>query len=214
MKKTLLLIVAVLGFTVAQAQGVRPGFRIGANYSSMVGRDVPADVLKYRFGYHGGIILNFEIADIFSIQPEILYSAKGYQYGDAVHAVPGPGGTTIPIARQGYVKYNYIDIPVLFRSKAGALYFELGPQISYLVNSKRDVTPVPNPDMAPDKGDLTALDYGIAAGIGLDVIGIQLGLRYNAGLNPLEKGIKRLNVSDLKHSVFQLSVGYMVPTGN
>lgn len=210
MKKTLLLLAAVIGFSFAAEAQLRPGFRLGANYSTMTGREVPDNVFKYRLSYHGGVILNFTMGEIFAIQPEILYSSKGFSYGDATHTVPG---TSVPAQRQGSLKMNYIDIPVLFRTQAGALYFELGPQLSYLISTKNEVNDnsVANWDPRPNKGDLTAWDYGVAAGVGLDVFGAQLGLRYNLGLNPVEGNNRFLNTSPLKHSNFMLTIGYMVP---
>jgi hypothetical protein len=210
MKKTLLLLAAVIGFSFAAEAQLRPGFRLGANYSNMVGREIPADVFKYRLSYHGGVILNFTMGDIFSIQPEILYSSKGYTYGAATHTVPG---TSVPVRRDGNVKFNYIDVPVMFRTQAGALYFELGPQISYLINSKGELANNTGDPSPVNRADFNAWDYGLAAGVGLDVFGANLGIRYNLGLNPIEGNNRRLNTSDLKHNVFMLTLGFMVPSG-
>lgn len=212
MKKTLLLLAAIIGFSMAAEAQLRPGFRLGANYSTLAGRDVPADVFKGRLSYHGGIILNFTMGDVFSIQPEILYSSKGYSWGDATYTLPG---TSAAIQREGSVKFNYIDVPLLFRTQAGALYFELGPQLSYLLNYKNDYNEMGagSQDPKPNKSDFTAWDYGLAAGFGVDLWGANLGLRYNLGLNPIEGDNSNLNTSPLKHSTFMLTVGFLVPSG-
>jgi hypothetical protein len=228
MKKTLLLFVAIIGFVCyadyAQAQvrghgtGFRPGFRIGANYSNIGGNNLPDNVYRYRLGYHAGLIFNFGLGDIFSIQPEINYSQKGFSYGDAEHTIPGINNP-IAVTREGNVRYGYIDVPVLFKTQAGAFFFELGPQASFLVNTAGDVRGITiDPDltdtgMLPTTGDLNRVDFGLAAGLGFDIFGAMIGLRYNLGLNPIETN-RILSPQDLRHHVFQLSVGYIFPGRN
>lgn len=212
MKKTLLLFVAVFGFTYAQAQ-FRPGIKIGANYANITNKNVSNanDIYKYRLGYHAGLIFNIGLGDIFSFQPEINYSQKGFSYGDAEHTIPGIDGGSITVQREGDVRYGYIDIPLLFRTEAGPLFFELGPQASILVNTGGGITPKPNTNASnrlPTNNDLNRIDFGLAAGVGVGISGAMIGLRYNLGLNPIENN-RVLSNNELKHNVFQLYLGYM-----
>jgi hypothetical protein len=212
MKKTLLLLAAVFGFTYAQAQ-FRPGVKIGANYSNITTKNVPNanEIYKYRLGYHAGLIFNVGLGDIFSFQPEINYSQKGFAYGAAEHTIPGIDGGSITVTREGDVRYGYVDIPLLFKTDAGPLFFELGPQASILVNTGSGFTTNPNTNASnrlPTTNDLNRVDFGLAAGVGIGISGAMVGLRYNLGLNPIENN-RVLNDNDLKHNVFQLYLGYM-----
>jgi hypothetical protein len=78
MKRFLLLATlagAASGVPTAQAQGVRYGLKGGPSYTTVVGQHV--DGAAYRWGFHGGVLVNIPLNDRFSLQPEVLYSQKG-----------------------------------------------------------------------------------------------------------------------------------------
>jgi hypothetical protein len=230
MKKTTILLGALafvaVASTSAQAQNVRFGLRAGANYSNLAGNVQNQDTYNNKFGFVGGAMFNVGVTDdgFFSVQPEVLYSQKGFEnkpteYKNVL------GGTQ---KREGSVNYNYLDVPVLLKINAGGFIVEAGPQYSYLLSAndqtKYTTTPAlggtPTTTESQNKRDVSGLnrsELGYVAGIGYQVEnGVSLNLRYTGALSDLVKdGNGTYFNGDLKgarHSAFQLSLGYLIPS--
>lgn len=105
------------------------GIRGGLNYSNVwdeEGQDFEADP---RTGFAGGAFLSIPIGTYLGIQPEVLYSQKGFQ-GSGVVA-----GTSYSFER----RTNHLDVPILVQFKPiEYLTIVGGPQYSYLM-SQTDV---------------------------------------------------------------------------
>jgi hypothetical protein len=100
------------------------GLKFGANVSNVYdteGEDFTAD---YKFGLAGGGFVSLSIGSFLGIQPEILFSQKGYK---------GAGsflGSEYTYSRTS----NFIDLPLFLTLKpTNYLTFLLGPQFSFLV---------------------------------------------------------------------------------
>jgi hypothetical protein len=132
-KKTMLLIV-VLAFmaSVSNAQSsfndtrekIQVGLKVGANLSNVYdteGDDFTADP---KFGLAGGAYLAIPIGAFLGIQPELLFSQKGYK---------GSGsflGSEYKYSRTS----NFIDLPIFVAIKPiSSLTILAGPQFSYLI---------------------------------------------------------------------------------
>lgn len=216
MKKILFAFVFVLGsFAVAQAQsGV--GVRVGANFSNLEGDLRNESRYQNKVGFHGGLTYGIDVIDnFFFIQPELLYSTKGFKYEDTEIDVPGVG----LVERDGKMNYSYIDLPVLAKIKAGPIYFEAGPQASYLLNVENKIQESLNGDpyssstTERDIDGLKRFEIGYAAGVGFATnSGISLGIRYNGSLtdfvdeNPEEyfEG----DLTNARHSTIMATVGF------
>lgn len=131
MKKTILF-AAIFAFfaicTNAQDRDeVHFGIKAGANYSNVYdinGQDFTAD---YKFGFAGGIFVAIPLGNYLGIQPEILYSQKGYESNGNIL------GATFKITHSA----DFIDIPILVQIKpSDFLTIVVGPQYSYLVSTK------------------------------------------------------------------------------
>lgn len=221
MKKIALFLFLLCTATFVQAQGFRPGIKAGLNYTNVVGKSVDSNKVNGQLGFHAGAILGFELSDMFTIQPEILYSTKGFGFGEK----DADFFDTVRRRREGRMRLHYVDVPVMLKVNAGPLYFELGPSVSYLVTATSTVkatavdeegtpqagVPVLDFDGTGRKG-FGAFDYGINAGVGGQFMGALVGLRYQLGLAPMEDGNRVFPTSDIKNSVLMLSVGYMLPT--
>ncbi|AMJ67617.1 hypothetical protein AXW84_20995 [Hymenobacter sp. PAMC 26628] len=105
MKKTILFTV-LLAVTAAAAHAQSPSFGIkaGASLTNVVGSSTMGFDIKNKLGFHGGFIANLPINDVFSIQPELLYSMKGYKINE-------DDGFGAMLERKQTL--DYIDIPVL-----------------------------------------------------------------------------------------------------
>ena len=212
MKKLLFLSIALFTFSFAQGQA-RFGLKGGINYSNISGDLDNQDIYQNKLGFNGGIQANFPIiADGFlSLQPELLYSQKGYQYRDEKFTIAG-----IERERKGKVNYNYLDLPVLLKVNAGGLYFEGGPQVSYLMGIRDNTEErIGNSEFKQtaivEKDDLAELEIGYAAGIGFQATnGMSLGVRYNGGINKLAKDNGNDELTNARNSVFQLQVGFLL----
>jgi opacity protein-like surface antigen len=215
MKKLFLAATILLAsISVAEAQ-TGFGVRGGGSYSNLSGDLKNESRYENKLGFHAGVFLNFPISDqFFSIQPELIYSQKGFKNSEEEFSFLGQN-----YKRTGKVNYNYLDLPVLARISAGPVYFEGGPQASYLLNVNNETKEFMNGNLQSsttterDKEGMKEFELGYVAGVGFATnSGISLGLRYNGSLNDFLKD----NSSDYfngdlgsaKHSVVMLTIGF------
>ena len=211
MKKLVLSFALLAGTSVAaNAQGITFGVKAGGTLSSITRKN--DDTNKNKFGGHGGVFANFGINDMFSVQPELLYSMKG----NKIEGSSTNNGVTTTV--KGTQDLNYIDVPVMIKVSTGdnnsGLFFEAGPQVGFLINAKveneRTVTSGGNTVSSKASGDnksaFNTVDFGYAAGLGYQAeSGPLVGLRYNGGLTDLYKN----NSGTAYHNdAFQLYVGF------
>jgi hypothetical protein len=136
MKKTMFMLMVatatIIATSNAHAQGdarskVYIGLKGGLNYANVYdtqGEKFEADA---KVGFVGGGFLSIPIGKFIGVQPEILFSQKGFK-GTGVMF-----GTPYSITRTT----NYIDIPLLFSLKpVSAISLVAGPQFSYLLKQK------------------------------------------------------------------------------
>ena len=103
------------------------GLKAGINYSNVYdakGEEFSADA---KFGLAGGLFIAVPIGKYIGIQPEVLFSQKGFK---------GTGrlfGTSYVLTRTT----NYIDVPLYFALKPSRFFTILaGPQYSYLISQQ------------------------------------------------------------------------------
>ena len=199
MKKIILSMALIAGATAAaNAQSASFGIKAGASLTNFTGKGTDGKDLKNKFGFNGGFIANLPINDAFSIQPELLYSMKGAKMEGVI------SGTTVTAKET----LHYIDVPVLARINAGGLFFELGPQIGFLVAARDAVEENGSSSSSDVKSDYNTVDFGYAAGLGYQVpAGPGIGLRYNGGFTDIVKDNTSNNA--VHNSAFQLYLTYM-----
>ena len=220
MKKLFIACAFVLGtFTAAQAQATF-GVRGGANLSNLSGDLRDEELFENKVSFHGGVTLNFPLVeDFISLQPELLYSRKGFK-------TSGEEYTNLLLQkrrREGSVNYHYLDLPILANINTGPVYFELGPQLSYLlsVNNETEVYDGSGNLIASSRDEkskegLADFEIGYVAGLGFRASnGISLGLRYNGAFSDFVKEDVNFegDLSNARHSVFMLTLGLRFPSG-
>ena len=135
MKKIILMIVVVTfmaNYSSAQNNSdfrtkLRFGLKAGANYSNVYDTKGEAFHADARFGLAAGAFAAIPINKYIGIQPEILFSQKGFQ-GSGILL-----GSTYNFKRT----LNFIDVPILFALKPSEFITLLaGPQFSYLLKQK------------------------------------------------------------------------------
>jgi len=103
------------------------GVKVGANYSNVYdsqGEEFQADP---KFGLAGGVFVTIPIGKYIGVQPELLFSQKGFQGSGSVL------GSEYNFTRTT----NYLDIPLLFAFKPTPIITILaGPQYSYLMKQR------------------------------------------------------------------------------
>ncbi len=140
MKKTILIILAIIAMmNISRAQGresdtreiLYMGAKIGTNYSNVYdvqGQDFVADP---KFGLAFGGYISIPLGTFIGIQPELLYSQKGFK----------ATGTILGYRYDYKRTTSYVDIPILFQLKPSQFLTVLvGPQYSYLVSQKNEFT--------------------------------------------------------------------------
>ena len=215
MKKIVLFVAAALSFSFANAQsGPRIGLKAGVTYSNLSGDLENEDLYQNKFGFTGGLTANFDLSGdgFLTLQPELLYTQKGYQYSDEKYT--DAFGNDIKV--KGDVNFNYLDLPVLLRINAGGLFFEGGPQVSYLLgvrdNSEFKINDESYEETeAIDKDDLSEIENGYAAVIGYQLNNVlSLGVRYNGSINALAKEDND-ELTNARHSVVMATIGFTLP---
>ncbi len=192
--KKLLLFVTILSLTFAStnAQEFRIGAKGGANFASLIGDD--ADGSKTLTNFHIGAVAKIGISELFSLQPELVYSNQGSK---------GEGSDS------GKLKLGYINLPIMADFMvAEGLSLQAGPQVGFNISSK-----VENGD--GDEFDLDNVNtLDISLGIGAQYvlpINLFFQARYNVGLSNViedfDDGINSAS-TDAKNSVISVSVGY------
>lgn len=146
------------------SNGIHFGIRGGLNLASIVNSDdAPNFDGQMKAGFHAGAYVTLPLAKTFAIQPEVLYSQKGYR----------ADRTFLGSSYKYRVTTSYIDVPILAKitpvKNFGIL---VGPQFSFLTHTKAkfdtpNATFEQNIDNENDNlrdnilGGLAGLEYGI-----------------------------------------------------
>jgi hypothetical protein len=194
MKKSILFVAAlVLSTTFAAAQEyVYFGVKGGVNFSTISG-DGFSDFNdeSARTAYHLGLLAEVPVSDRFSIQPEVLYSAQGFDIirrednADIEHQL------------------DYITVPVLAKLYVtNGWSFEAGPQVGFVVNEE-----IGDGDNDIDfyNDDRKDLDISLGLGTSFKLNNFFLYGRYNAGLTNIYDN----TAADAKNSVIQAGIGLL-----
>jgi len=220
MKKLFLSLSLVVGVaSAASAQHAQYGVKAGVGLSNVTGADAPEST-KNLFGFQAGIMADFSLSELISLHPELLYSQKGVKNSFADSYTTA--GYIYTTNSSGQARLSYLDLPVLLRLKASGAFFEVGPQLGFLLGQKSTyaetvsittTTGVPvsssNDNYSDTSTDgLRKVDFGYVLGVGYRLPqGLELGLRYNGGFSSLDDSNK--SASKVRNSVFQFQVGYL-----
>ena len=193
-----------------QAQDITVGVKGGINIA-----DVSSDAfdlddadLSSKTGFVGGAYANFGLGGVFAIQPEVLYSQKGFKLDE----------TGSPL--EASLKTNYFEIPVLLKAQfpltmlRPAVY--AGPVVSFETSCKLGLTDGDTSldfDCDSDDADVSdrkKTDFGAVFGANLDLFVGPLVLtidgRYQLGLTNLNDDPEAPDES-VKTRVWQFMAG-------
>lgn len=209
----LLSLLCFLNGTKAFGQDTRFGIKAGLNYSSVVG-DL-TEGIKFRFSGHGGVFVESEFSQKFSLRTEVLYSSQGFQFSSDLQSIENSGVTFDENDFRTNVQLNYLTVPVLGKfSLNERLDVEFGPQFGFLLNQVSKIKNLDERDDSLSDNRMSTpgnfqLDYGVVAGLDLninDALSIEprfyIGLRNR--LNGLAGNFQNYNVA------IQLSANYLL----
>jgi hypothetical protein len=179
-------VLALLLLLVASSQA-QVGFGVtgGVNFATVGGADVPSSA-KSVTGFAGGAYLEFSIPFLFTIQPEVLYSMKGFTAEETVSIL----GNNYNVKATAHL--NYIEVPVLIKYTfpvpviKPALF--VGPSVGILLNAKvkGEVTGFPTQE-TDIKSSTTSTDFGLVFGASANIAILTVSARYTMGLTTLDK---------------------------
>jgi hypothetical protein len=193
------------------------GPRLGLNIANFGGDDT--DDTKSLIGFNLGLMGNYAINDMFSLQAELLYDTKGAKY----EGEDENGDTQTMPASLGY-----INIPIMAKATFGdeiKFFGQVGPTIGLLMSAKFDGESEyttyeydPNNPWSPPtekkvkfKDDFKGTDFGLVFGGGaiLPVGGMNLmvDLRYNMSLGTIHNATDGAEEADIKNGVFSINFG-------
>lgn len=177
------------------------GLKAGANLSNVFdtkGDDFQADT---KLGFAGGLFLSIPFTRIIGLQPEILFSQKGYRGSGSVL------GSEYSFRRST----NYIDVPILFAVKPCSFVTLLvGPQYSFLLSQKytfkSDLINISQQEQF-DNENLRRNTLSIAAGVDVNLNSFVISAR--GGWDLLSnKGDGLSSTPRYKNMWYQATVGY------
>ena len=192
MKKLLLTAVFAV-ITIVSINAQEFGAKAGVNFASLNGDED----FDGRTSFFVGGVVEFEISESFSIQPELLYSSQGAK---SSFSEEGFDFETI-------IKLDYLNIPIMAKYYVTeAFSIEAGPQVGFLLSAKSEWEADGESDSEDIKDELSSIDFGLNFGLGYKLdSGLNFGARYNLGLSNVPDSGDDI---DLKNGVFQIAVGY------
>ena len=194
-----IILTAILAVTnlSTKSQEISGGIKAGLTMSNLYVDEDDIDDENARFGFHAGLFGQIMFMETVGLQTELLFTTKGTEvvYG-------GFFDQTVSF------NLNYLDLPVLvvFRPLE-MLEFQAGPYLGLLLNSNVKYSGVIDGTDEIDRDNFNTLDYGIGAGVGLNFGMVQVGIRYNLGLQEIAKtDIAKSLLGDSKNSYGQLYI--------
>ena len=193
-------IITLFCITDVNAQDVVYGVKAGVNLASFKGDG--SSGLDGRTSFHLGLVSEILISEVFTLQPELLYSSQGAK-----------GYNSLVDWEYDY-KLNYLTIPIMAKYYfAEEFSIEAGPQVGVLLSAKEDyVRNIGGNDVSGTddiKENVNGIDFGFSFGLGYKMqSGLNFNARYNLGLsNVWEDAVSDDSVNP-ENAVFQFSVGY------
>ncbi|WP_318308448.1 porin family protein [Flagellimonas crocea] len=193
MKKNLLILGVLLAGLTTYGQNtnnVQLGVRGGANFATVAGDGF--DSPDSRTSLYLGLLAEAPLTDHVSLQPEVFYSAQGFDITDE------------PDSPDAQFKVDYIQVPVLFKFYiADGLNLQAGPQFGFKVNESLDLAPGDDSGSF-DSDSIKTFDLQGAAGVEYKFpSGFFIQGRYSYGFSEMVEDV------DVHNSVFSAGLGFM-----
>ncbi len=206
--KRIIIIFAIFGLLTytANAQdqtAIRLGLKAGLNLSNIYDTDDNDFDTDPKLGLAGGIFLAVPLGKYFGIQPEILFSQKGYKSKGNVL------GSNYELTRTT----SFIDVPLLFALKpVAAVTILAGPHYSFLVHRKDEFK---NSSIGFEReqefknSNLRKNIFGFTGGIDINIDRIVIGARAGWDIQN-NNGDGTSTTPRYKNVWYQATIGYQI----
>lgn len=191
------------------------GIMAGVNYATVDQDPELGDVeFKYRLGLLAGGFLGYQVNEVFSVEPQVLYSQKGTE-------VEGTGSNS---TLEGSVKLSYIEVPLLLKfwfpvsnSQIRPFVFA-GPVVAFELNCtlEGEILSVTGSEDCEETSVVKtkSTDFGGTAGGGIEFRAggqlVRVDARYTHGFTNInDSGDNR----EIKNRAFAVTVGLGFPLG-
>jgi len=147
------------------------GIKAGINISNIY--DTKSENLDdiYKVGFAGGLFLSIPFGSVLGIQPEVLYSKKGFV---------GKGNITTATYRYART-LDYLDVPILLQVKpAESITLVAGPVFSWLMNKRvnfKDGTISVEQQTAIRTSNIRKNTFGVTGGLDVNLYPVVLSGR-------------------------------------
>lgn len=171
MKNILALLSLAALIQPAHAQ-VSAGFKGGLNLTNVYNEAVNS---KARIGFHAGGLLQVDLPNRLFLQPEALYSVKGFR------------SVANAVNNEADVSLNYINVPLLLGYRYTQNFaVAVGPEFGFLTSARSKFNGINN--------DVRSFYRKFDAGVDLDLgysftKSLGLNLRYNFGFKDLQNAV-------------------------
>lgn len=188
MKKAFVIFAVLFVVNYSYAQ-VRFGLKAGGNLANVDGFDQS----KMKIGVNVGPVLQVNLAKMFFLQSELLYSIKGAR------------AESTQTTNDTKLSLNYLNLPILFGYRAQNFAIKLGPEIGRLLSAKSKVDEGATTDMSEFYKDF---DFGADLGLAYTFKKLAIDLRYNYGLQDLLNDVP--SDQNASNRVLQFSLCYFL----
>ena len=206
-KKGALLITlffATIGFSQSTADTrdeLKFGIKAGVNYSNVYDEQGQDFVASGKTGFAAGAFVAIPLGKFFGIQPEVMYSQKGYK----------ATGTALGFNYDYSKTTSYVDVPLLLQIKPiPMLSFVAGPQFSYLLDTKYsfngNTTTTTEANVNSDNYKKNIFGFVVGADVNIDHFLISGRAGWDINKSDAEGNS---TAPRYKNQVLQLTVGYI-----
>ena len=188
----------VLGGAAAQAQDAfHFGAKGGVNFANLAGDDA-ADQ-ESRTSFYAGLVAELPVSEMFSIQPEVIYSAQG----STIAAIDEDN--TFDVDDNIEYQLDYIQVPLLAKIYlADGLSIQAGPSFNFLVSEEIDFQPTSSSGDIDIEDGANDFEFGTAAGLEYQFDnGFFIQGRYTRGFTRIYDNVNAYNYA------IQAGVGYV-----
>jgi hypothetical protein len=176
------------------------GIRAGVNYATIYDNK-GSFVADDKLGFVGGAFASIPFGKYIGVQPEVLYSQKGFK----------ASGNVLGFNYNYKETLSYLDVPVQLQIKPiSEVTILVGPQYSYLLDTKyefNDNTSTLQQD-AISKDNYKKHILGFVVGADLNLNGFIVGVRSGWDITRSDKDGNSTSSSRFKNQVLQATLGY------
>ncbi len=177
------------------------GLRVGANYSNVYDSEGQDFVANGKFGFTAGGFIVIPLGEVFGLQPEVLYSQKGFK----------SSGTFLGTAYSMTRTTDFIDVPIFFSIKPDKkISLLFGPQFSYLMKQKDAFTGGmlnSNQKEQFDNSNLRKNILGLTGGADINIAFFVIGIRAGWDVKNND-GDRNTTTPRYKNMWYQATIGY------